>query len=151
MLETKFIGLYLSTGSRDISVSTETRLRAGWPGCDSRQRQGIFFFATASRPALGPIQRPIQWLPGALSLGIKRPVLEADHWPPSSPGVMSSWNYTSTPPICLQGVVLNQAQETLVEHRDNFDSYQEKSEKTSSQGNSLLLRVQAQLQEDRQS
>jgi len=28
---------------------------------------------TAARPALGPIQPPIQWLPGALSLGVKWP------------------------------------------------------------------------------
>jgi hypothetical protein len=39
---------------------------------------------TASRKALGPIQPPIQWVPGALSLGVKRPGREADHYPPSS-------------------------------------------------------------------
>jgi hypothetical protein len=27
---------------------------------------------------------PIQWVPGALSLGVKRPMREADHSPPSS-------------------------------------------------------------------
>jgi hypothetical protein len=31
-----------------------------------------------------PIQPPIQWVPGALSLGVKRPEREADHSPPSS-------------------------------------------------------------------
>jgi hypothetical protein len=36
-------------------------------------------FSTSSIPILGPIQSPIQWLPGALSLGVKRPVHEADH------------------------------------------------------------------------
>jgi hypothetical protein len=30
-------------------------------------------FTTASRTALGPTQPPIQWVPGALSLGVKRP------------------------------------------------------------------------------
>jgi hypothetical protein len=48
----------------------------------------LFFFsfllATASRTALGPTQPPIQWVPGALSLGVKRPGREADHSPPSS-------------------------------------------------------------------
>jgi hypothetical protein len=48
---------------------------------------GIFLFATASRTALGPTQPPIQWVPGALSLGVKRPGHEVDHSPPSSVGV----------------------------------------------------------------
>jgi hypothetical protein len=33
---------------------------------------------------LGPTQPPIQWVPGALSLGVKLPGREADHSPPSS-------------------------------------------------------------------
>jgi hypothetical protein len=33
---------------------------------------------------LGPIQPPIQWVPGALSLVVKRPGSEVDHSPPSS-------------------------------------------------------------------
>jgi hypothetical protein len=45
---------------------------------------GIFLFTTASRTALGPTQSPIQWVPGALSLGAKRLGREADHSPPSS-------------------------------------------------------------------
>jgi hypothetical protein len=45
---------------------------------------GIFLFTTASRTALGPIQPPIQRIPGAVSLGVKRPGSEADHSPPSS-------------------------------------------------------------------
>jgi hypothetical protein len=32
----------------------------------------------------GPTQPPIQWVPGALSLGVKWPGREADHPPPSS-------------------------------------------------------------------
>jgi hypothetical protein len=53
-------------------------------GFDSRRRLGIFLFTTASRTALGPTQPPIQWVPEALSLGIKRLGREADHSPPSS-------------------------------------------------------------------
>jgi hypothetical protein len=51
---------------------------------DSRRGLEILLFTTASRPALGPTQRPIQWVPGALSLGVKQPGREADYSPPSS-------------------------------------------------------------------
>jgi hypothetical protein len=43
---------------------TDSRLRAGRPGFDSRQGR-IFPFATKSRPALGPTQPPFQWEPGS--------------------------------------------------------------------------------------
>jgi hypothetical protein len=60
----------------------------GWKigviGFDSQQRLGIFLFTTASRIALEPTQPPIQWVPGALSLGVKWPGCEADHSPPST-------------------------------------------------------------------
>jgi hypothetical protein len=52
---------------------------------------------TASRTALGPTQPPIQWVPGALSLGLRRPGREADHSPPSSADGYLEWSYTSTP------------------------------------------------------
>jgi hypothetical protein len=51
---------------------------------DSRRGLGILLFTTASRMALGPTQPPIQWVPGSLSLGVKRPGREAYHSPPSS-------------------------------------------------------------------
>jgi len=57
--------------------------------------------------ALVPTQPLIQWVPGALSLGVKRPGREAHHSPPSSAEVKNAWNYTSTPPIRLHGVVLS--------------------------------------------
>jgi hypothetical protein len=66
----------------------ERRKNMGWTievrGFDSRQELGIFLFTTASRPVLGPTQPPIQWVPGALPLIVKRPGPEADHSPPSS-------------------------------------------------------------------
>jgi hypothetical protein len=49
-----------------------------------RQGVGIFPFTTASKPPLGPTQPPIQWVSGALSLGVKRPGREADHTRTSS-------------------------------------------------------------------
>jgi hypothetical protein len=45
---------------------------------------GIFLLTTASRTELGPTQPPIQWVPGAPSLGVKWPGREADHPPQSS-------------------------------------------------------------------
>jgi hypothetical protein len=60
----------------------------GWKigviGFDSQQELGIFLFTTTSRTALEPTQPPIQWVPGALSLGVKWPGREADHSPLSS-------------------------------------------------------------------
>jgi hypothetical protein len=76
-------------------------------GFQSLQGLGIFLFITSSRPALWSTQPPIQWVTGALSLGIKRPGREADHSPPSSSEVKNSWNYTSTPPVYLNGVLLS--------------------------------------------
>jgi hypothetical protein len=52
-------------------------------GFDFRWKLGIFLFATASRTALEAIQPPIQWVPGVLSLGIKRPGRDADHSHPT--------------------------------------------------------------------
>jgi hypothetical protein len=48
------------------------------------QGLGSFFFTTASRPALGPAQPPLRWVPGALSLVVKQPGHETDHSPPSN-------------------------------------------------------------------
>jgi hypothetical protein len=76
-------------------------------GFECQRGLGIYLFTTTSRTALGPTQPPVQWVPGALSRGVKRPGREADHSPPSSAEVKNAWSYTSTPPICLYGVVLS--------------------------------------------
>ena len=41
-----------------------------------------------SRPALGPTQPPVQWVPGLSRGGKVRPGRAADHSPPSSAAVM---------------------------------------------------------------
>jgi hypothetical protein len=48
-------------------------------GFKSRRGLGIFLFTTMSRPALRSTQPSIQWVPGALSLGVKWPRRESDH------------------------------------------------------------------------
>jgi hypothetical protein len=55
-------------------------------------------FSMSSRPALGPTQPPIQWVPRALSPEIQRLGREVDHSPPTSAEVKKSWVYTSTSP-----------------------------------------------------
>jgi len=56
----------------------------GWSGLDSWRGLGIFLFETMSRSALESTQPSIQRVPGALSLGVKRPEREADDTPQSS-------------------------------------------------------------------
>jgi len=61
------------------------RLTTGWTVQD-RIPVGTRF-STPSRPALGPTQPPVQWVP-SLSQGKVRPGRGADHSPPSSAAVM---------------------------------------------------------------
>jgi hypothetical protein len=68
-------------------------------GFESRCGLGVFLFITTSRRALGEegTQPLIQWVPGTLSLGVKRPDREAEYSPPSSAEVKNAWSYTSIP------------------------------------------------------
>jgi hypothetical protein len=68
---------------------------------------GILLFTTTSRMAVGPIQPPIQWVPGDLSLGVKQPGDEADCSPPSSAKVKECMELYLLSPICLHGMVLS--------------------------------------------
>jgi len=45
--------------------------------------------------ALEPTKPPIQWAPGALSLGVKWPGSESDHPPTSTGEVKNAWSYTT--------------------------------------------------------
>jgi hypothetical protein len=78
-------------------------------GFDSRRGLGIFLFITASRTALGPTQPPIQWVSGALSVGVKRSGREADH----SLHLVSSRMCGAIPPL----------PQYAFKHRDNFTFY----------------------------
>jgi hypothetical protein len=82
-------------------------------GFDSRRGLGIFLFTTVPTTAMEPTQLPVQWVPGALSRGVKRPGREADHSPPSSAEVNNVWSYTSTPQYVFMAWC-------LIKHRENF-------------------------------
>jgi hypothetical protein len=77
-------------------------MAAGWttegPGVPSPGSVKNFHFSMSSRLDMGSTQHPIQWVPGALSPGVKRLELEADHSPPTSVEVKKMWIYTSNPP-----------------------------------------------------
>jgi len=91
--EALFINLYAVN-----SLSIATRLRAGRLGFESQLGLGMFLFATSvSRPAPGPNQPPIPWVPGAPSLGVKRWRREANHSPPTGAEIKNAWSCTSTP------------------------------------------------------
>jgi hypothetical protein len=86
-------------------------------GFDSRRGLGIFLFTTASTTSLGPTQPPIQWVPEALSLGVKRLGHEADHSPPSSAEV-KEWAE-----LYLQSPNTPSWRGAQLTHRDNFTFY----------------------------
>jgi hypothetical protein len=50
---------------------------------------------------LDQLKTPIQFVPVALSQGVKRPVREADHSPPTIAEVKKMWIYISTPPYAF--------------------------------------------------
>jgi hypothetical protein len=60
-----------------IAIRYSDEAQIGWPGFDSRLGQETFRYSSTSRQAPGPTQPPIQWVPGALAPGIKRPGREA--------------------------------------------------------------------------
>jgi hypothetical protein len=67
-------------------------------GVRSPQGQRIFPLASVSRPALGPTQPPVRWVPGVLSPGQSAAGRDADHSPHLVPRSWMSRSYTSSPP-----------------------------------------------------
>jgi hypothetical protein len=75
----KFISMNTTLVSRDSAVGIVTGYWLDDRGVGVRVPVGSRIFSTSSRPALGPTQPPIQWVPGALSPGVKLRGREADH------------------------------------------------------------------------
>jgi hypothetical protein len=70
--------------SRNSSVGIALDYGLDVLGFDSWRGLGIFLFTTDSTTALWPTQPPIQWVPRALSVRVKRPVRDTDHSLPSN-------------------------------------------------------------------
>jgi hypothetical protein len=91
----------LGKWSRDSVVGIATGYGLDEGGVGVRVPVGSRIFSTSSRPVPGPTQPPIQWVPGALSPGVKRPGREADHSPPTTVEIKKIWIYTSIPPYAF--------------------------------------------------
>jgi hypothetical protein len=91
-------------------------LRAAWSGV--RVPAGARNFSLQHHVQTGfgahPASSPIQWVPGALSLGVKWPGREADHSPPSSAEVKECVE------IYLHSPNRPSGRGTQLKHRDNF-------------------------------
>jgi hypothetical protein len=98
-----------SYNSRDTSVGIVTCYGLDDQGSRVRFPAGVgnFYLRHRVRTATGPTQSPMKWVPAALSLRIKRSGCEADHSRPASAEVKNAWSYSSTPTICLHGVMLS--------------------------------------------
>ena len=66
---------------RDSSVGIATRYEVDGPGIESRSGRD---FPHPSRPALGPTQLPIQWVPGLSRWQSGMGVTLTTHAPPSA-------------------------------------------------------------------
>jgi hypothetical protein len=101
--------------SRDSSVGIALGYGLDDRGSRVRLPAGAGNFSLRHRVQNGSESHPASYPTGtrALSLGVKRPVREADHSPPLSAEVKNAWIYTSTPQYVFMAWC-------LVKHRDNF-------------------------------
>jgi hypothetical protein len=90
--------VYVVIGSVWKLFDTPSYSDYGWCLFPSRRR--VFLFDTASTPALRPTRPSVQWVPGTLSPGIKRPGRETDHSPPPSAEVENVPSLLHTSSCC---------------------------------------------------
>ena len=82
---------HCSSGRQHLFLSAINYLLLSHPCRDT-----IFFFKTP-RPAVGPTQPAIQWVPEFFHRRLSRPGRELDHLTPSTVEVKNEWSYTFTP------------------------------------------------------
>ena len=88
-------------GSQSSCFGIETRLKFGWSGvCILVVDKTSVLFKT-SRPAFGPTQPVIEWVPGLFS-EVKRPGHEVSHSSPSSAEVKNEWIWSLLPLMPLR-------------------------------------------------
>jgi hypothetical protein len=101
----------ISFRNHDTVVNIMTRLRAGRSRVRTRANERDFCSTKRPDRFWGTFKLSARWEPGLFLWrgggGSKRRGSEADHSPPSSTEVKNECSYTSTPPICLQGVDRN--------------------------------------------
>jgi hypothetical protein len=79
------IRIYVGSRVRSGSIVSDYGLDDRAVGVRSPAGAKVFPLTSVSRPALGPTQPLVQWVPGVLSPGVKaRPERDADHSLPSS-------------------------------------------------------------------
>jgi hypothetical protein len=91
--------LYREKGSRGSSGSIVSDYGLDNRAIGVRSPAGAKDLASFSRPALGPTQPPVQWVPGVLSPGLKRGrSVTLTTRPHLVPRLRMSRSYTSSPP-----------------------------------------------------
>ena len=96
------MSLIIVIGSRDSSVGIATRY--GLDRSGDRIPVGENF-PHLSRPGMGPIQPPEQWVPGPYRGRGKRPGRGADHSPHLAPRLKKEYSYTSPLPPGFLGLL----------------------------------------------
>jgi hypothetical protein len=97
LLKNFYYSLTEKWGNRDNAVSIATGYGLDDRGVGVQVPVGSRILSTSFRPALGPTQPPVEWVPRTLSPALKRQGREADHSPPASAEVKKMWIYTSIP------------------------------------------------------